>query len=142
MKITKQRLACLLYNAIVWMESNGADEEEIQYNIGITSTEMMGVKNGDAEELLTPEERYKIFLEVDAENRLEDIEYRVCELWESESSYLCGLTADEVIGNKRLMNNILKRYERAEDWMDNGSYWHLLDDCIKEETNKERRMTE
>lgn len=137
MIITKQRLACLLYNAIDWLKSNGVDQEEIEYNLGITELEMLAIENRDVEELLTPQERYKIFLEVDAESKLQDIETRVRELWEGESLYLCGFTADQILGNSKMMNNILNRYERAQGWADNSSYWELLDECIKDEAEKE-----
>ena len=104
MKFTKLRFACLLDNAINLLESSGLDRQTIKEEIGITDGELEALEKGNVEEELAEEERFKIYLEICAENRLTDIEYRVQELWEGESSFLCGFTADEVIGNKRLMN--------------------------------------
>lgn len=132
MKISKQRLACLLSNAIVWLRCNGAGINEIEAEIGIADEELMAIEKGNVEECLTDDERFKIALEVDRENKLSDIKDRVRELWEDESPNLNGLTADEIIGDEELMKNILIRSERAEGWMDNGSYWYLIDDCIKD----------
>ena len=132
MKITKQRLSYLLLNALEMLDEMGADVSDIKLGIGITDSEMLAVVKGNVEDWLTQEERYKIFLEVSAENKLQDIETRVRELSEGESPYLCGLTEDEVIGNEELMNEILRRYERAEGWVDNSDYWYLVDDCIRD----------
>lgn len=140
MKITKQRLACLLFNAVEMLDEMGAEVEDIKKGIGITDEELFAIQYGKIEEDLTDDERYKIAREVDRENKLEDIVHRIEELDEDESSYLNGFTAEEIIKDESLLDEILNRYEKAEGWVDNSDYWYLIDDCINDAMKIERRM--
>lgn len=140
MKISKKRLACLLFNAL-WAESV-TDEEAFKEQIGITDEEFQAIIQGNVEDELTEEERFKIARAVDREDKINDIITRVEELDEDESSYLNGFSATEIIENKSLLDEILRRYEKAEGWVDNSDYWYLIDDCIKDVMKTERRMKE
>lgn len=130
MKISKQKLVTFLIEAIGMMEDELIPRYKIREMLGVSYLELYELETGNVEIELPDNERYKIALEVDRENKLSDIKDRVRELWEDESPNLNGLTADEIIGDEELMKNILIRVERAEGWMDNGSYWYLIDDCI------------
>lgn len=139
MKISKQRLACLLFNALEMIDEMGADLEDINNGLGITEPEMLAIYQGNVEDVLTDEERYKIAREVDRESKLQDIVYRLMDM-ESDSPCLNGFTPDEVIDDKGLLDEILRRYEKAEGWVDNSDYWYLIDDCIKDVLKIERSM--
>ena len=137
MKITKPILESYLVKAIELLEDSGVPRYKIRERLGLTYEDLTAIEMRDVEVALTDDERHKIAREVDTEDKLQDIVMRVRELWDGESLYLHGFTAEQILGNSKIMHNILNRYEKALGWQDNSSYWELLDYCIGEETSKE-----
>ena len=134
MKITvsRDRITALLYNAIGMLEDDGFSVEEITEEVGISKDEYDALIKHRLEVEISHEERYAIAREVDRSDKITDIVQRVIELHEDESPYLNGYEVPEIIGDQLILNDILRRYEKAEGWVDNSSYWELLDDCIKD----------
>ena len=129
-EISKDRLGAFIYNAISILVSEGFSLEAMEEQIGITHDEYNSIAENSFRVEITNEERGAIAREVDREDKLNDIINRVKELDEDESKHLHGYSAEEIIEDARLLDEILRRYEKAEGWVDNSSYWELLDDCI------------
>lgn len=136
MKITKPILASYLIKAIELLEDSGVPRYKIRERLGLTYEELSAIEMANVEVVLYDEERYKIAREVDRENKIGDIVTRIEELDEDESHYLNGFTGEEIIKDESLLNEILRRYEKAEGWVDNSDYWYLIDDCIRDVLKK------
>ena len=131
-EISKDRLGAFIYNAIHLLEDEGLSLETIEQEIGITNDEYISIAENSFRVELSDEQRGAIAREVERDDKLRDIVSRVVDLWEDESPYLNGYSSQEIIEDKRLLQEILRRWEKAEGWVDNSSYWELLDDCIKD----------
>ena len=68
-----------------------------------------------------------IFRKIQEEYYLEDIRCRIEDNYDVESSVLCGLTAEQVLNDKQLMENIYLRFEK--DLCCGEDYWYLIDEC-------------
>ena len=135
-EITKDRLGAFIYNAISLLQEDGWVLERVEQEIGITHDEYISISENSFTIELTDDERGAIAREVDREDKLRDIVARVNDLDEDESPLLNGYSATEIIEDARLLDAILIRHERAEGWVDNGSYWATIDDCIKDVMKK------
>lgn len=140
MKISKPILESYLVKAIELLEDSGVPRYKIREKLGLTYVDLSDIELGDIEVVLADDERYKIACEVDREDKLNDIITRVKELDEDESPCLNGFSATEIIEDESLLDEILRRYEKAEGWVDNSDYWYLIDDCIKDVMKIERSM--
>lgn len=129
-EISKDRLGALIYNAISLLQEDGWMLDRLEQELGITHDEYNSIAENSFRVEITDEERGAIAREVHREDKLNDIINRVTELDEGESKYLHGYSATEIIEDARLMDEIFRRHEKAEGWVDNSSYWELLDDCI------------
>lgn len=131
-EISKEKLGAFIYNAIWLLQEDGWELNRVEQEIGITHDEYNSIAENSFRVELTPEERGAIAREVDREDKLNDIISRIEELDEDESPLLNGYSAKEIIEDARLLDAIRIRHERAEGWVDNGSYWDTIDDCIKD----------
>lgn len=135
-EISRNRLGALIYNAIGMLEDDGFSIEEIEEEIGITHDEYISICENSFTIELTDAERGAIAREVDREDKINDIISRIEELEEDESNLLNGYSSQEIVEDQRLLQEILRRYEKAEGWTDNSDYWYLIDDCIKDVMKK------
>ena len=131
-EISKEKLGSFIYNAIWLLQEDGWELNRALQEIGITHDEYNSITEQSFTVDLSLDDRYAIAREVEREDKLGEIISRVEELYEGESSYLNGYEASEIIVDQRLLQEILRRWEKAEGWVDNSSYWELLDDCIKD----------
>lgn len=69
-----------------------------------------------------------IFRKIEKECYLEDIRNRVEENYEAESRMLRGMTAEDVVNDTDLMEDIFQRFEKGNGCGDD--YWCLIDNCI------------
>lgn len=129
-EISRDKLGAYIYNAISLLEDEGWSLEKIEQEVGISHDEYNSIAENSFTIELTDEERFAIAREVEREDKISDIVTRIEELEEAESSCLNGSSASEIIEDQRLINEILRRWEKAEGWVDNSDYWHLVDDCI------------
>lgn len=131
-EISKEKLGAFIYNAIWLLQEDGWELNRVEQEIGITHDEYISIAENSFTVDLSLDDRYAIAREVDREDKIRDIVTRIEELDEDESSCLNGYPASEIIEDQRLLNEILRRWEKAEGWVDNSDYWHLIDDCIND----------
>ena len=71
-----------------------------------------------------------IFRKIEKECYLEDIRNRVEENYEAESRMLRGMTAEDVVNDTDLMEDIFQRFDKGNGCGD--EYWYLIDNCISD----------
>lgn len=69
-----------------------------------------------------------IFRKIQKECYLEDIRNRVEENYEAESRMLRGMTAEDVVNDTDLLEDIFRRFDKGNGCGD--EYWCLIDNCI------------
>lgn len=69
-----------------------------------------------------------IFRKIQKECYLEDIRNRVEENYEAESRMLRGMTAEDVVNDTDLLEDIFQRFDKGNGCGD--EYWCLIDNCI------------
>ena len=69
-----------------------------------------------------------IFRKIEKEFYLEDIRNRIEENCEAESYMLRGMTAEDVVNDTYLMEDIFRRFDKCNGCGD--EYWCLIDNCI------------